>query len=720
MKIKIEVAKERKTGFPCVRLDGDQEFISLLPVTKLQAEEWIWKTGDAPDDAMEFNSLLDRLEVRNTGNQFPKAVQSLIRQPIPQQSSDTILSLIATNLSVWNTDEETHSPDALFPTPASEWGRLVGWLGGRIPYYREWAITVDSLLSVPTMNLIEGVLRTRMEWDRVVEDMLLKVKESLPRDATGLPFMKAGLYELISDHEKFKRLALSQRRECRPQVMGDSSIWPTLNSTEMKSMQLSHYRPLRQRTLPVVAVRLWYADAEVSGRLSHGEYESFEVEEVIVEERPAESTVAAPAVAAPVTAASASDRWFSRIRSKQPASVSKEEKLSAYIPPPGEKMKHKCPFCHEKIDEGTFMTKANFSCYEELVEVTKADGSKKPEPKRRHSIEISAGRGLQKVAKEYLRVAQSQPDRVHTVLLIGGPGAGKTAWLLSLGGLMDYPDGNPLIFQTFPKHWQFLHFPLSLDDFTKNQTPTDRIWWTEQMWLDGKLPPRNSPGEEAFRCPILFNCSPRGREQQLLTLLDDIAGEALFEDLANNKNFPHVASTADAVFFLPADNISAVPMTTFIKQIGLARDNGVAIDLKKINLLIVISKVDQLKHGDRRERELFDCVLPRSYRFPRFKTETEKAPNIRWQTADLQAYFAEMKEVHWLIEKWMQEHMPLLVRQSNRFFGSVRYCGLSAFGFQPKKEPGESEEYSLPFRPEPVRVVDPIFWLLKENNLIEF
>src|SRR5262249_26254164 len=148
-------------------------------------------------------------------------------------------------------------------------------------------------------------------------------------------------------------------------------------------------------------------------------------------------------------AASPPDRWYSWIRPKRPATVHEEEQLSAYIPSPVEKMKHKCPFCHEKIDEDTFMTKANFCCYEELVEVTKADGTKGREPKRRHSIAIPARR-VPEVAREYLRVAQTQPEKVHTVLLIGGPRSGKTAWLLSLGGLMDYPDGTPIIFQAFP------------------------------------------------------------------------------------------------------------------------------------------------------------------------------------------------------------------------------------------------------------------------------
>ncbi|MGH9853573.1 MAG: hypothetical protein ACREBD_27355, partial [Blastocatellia bacterium] len=152
----IEVAKDNKTGFPCVRLPGKQNFISLFPVTKLQAEEWIWRNGVDLNDPNDFTAFLNRLEVRETGNQFPEAVRSLTRLPLPQQRADTLLSVIATNLSVWSADEETYRPDVLFPTPRSEWGLLTRWLGGRIPSYQEWWVTLDDLRSIPTTDIIQG------------------------------------------------------------------------------------------------------------------------------------------------------------------------------------------------------------------------------------------------------------------------------------------------------------------------------------------------------------------------------------------------------------------------------------------------------------------------------------------------------------------------------------------------------------------------------------
>jgi hypothetical protein len=56
-----------------------------------------------------------------------------------------------------------------------------------------------------------------------------------------------------------------------------------------------------------------------------------------------------------------------------------------------------------------------------------------------------------------------------------------------------------------------------------------------------------------------------------------------------------------------------------------------------------------------------------------------------------------------------------------RMFGSVRFCGVSSFGFEPMRAPQASDfEFTLPFRPEPVRAADPLFWLLKENGLMPF
>jgi hypothetical protein len=823
MKIKIAVAKETYTGFPCVRLFDEQEFVSLLPVTKIQAEEWIWRGGAV--DASRLSNLLNRLEVCNTGDEFPETVQKLTRQPFEQLGPDTLLSLVATHLSVWNDGEEVR-PDVRFPTPSSEWGRLIKWLGGRIPEQREWAITVDDLRLIPTKAIIKGVLSTSIEWDHVVRELLKKVEETIAPDAVGLPFMKEGLYELVADREQLDRYVPYEwfnkvpGKEWRPLVAGDSPVWPTLNQAD--GTKLAHYRPLRRHTLPVVAARLWYANSEVTGQLPNEEYESFVVEEIHVDEPqpevslPPKSAVSPlsrlvpswllprrspehygssllhlgdlkdpaglaiklrdaqdplsqylrgqfspemqgqlkehddlnslpeslhfalveglnqllrdPGLFAHATPTKETRKLFERkpdgedlIRlnrrllekayRREIAKVSEGRKLTQFTVP-HETMKLKCMACYKPVEEEVYET-TGFYCYNELEPINSPEGVPGIKGTRKHSVEFPSVesprqiRDIEQVPRLYLDVARSQPNDIRVVALGGFREAGKTTWLLSLGGLMDYPDSNSTLFRAFPKSWNCLHIPCSAGDYTMGKA-TDRQLWTELMWLDGLLPLRNSAQEKAFRCPVRFIRSAETGEETILTILNDVAGDTLLETSINLENFPHVTSTTDTLFFLPAGGISTNFIQRFIRQMGSARDAGFVVDLKKINLILVFSKIDQLKHGDREERELYERILPRPYKFPAERDE-----------AGLKAYLDEMGEVHWGIEEWIRRYRPMLERFSD-FFGSVRYCGLSAFGFQPKKETGLELEHSLPFCPEPVRVVDPLLWLLKENHWARF
>ena len=712
--MRFEVAQEKVTDFPCVRLEEQQEFISLFPVTKIQAEEWIWRTGPVGYDAAEFSAFLDRLAVRNTEDQFPKAVASLARQPIPQQSPDTLMSLIATNLSVWKHGEEEIA-GIHFPTPKSEWGQLTGWLGGRIPDYHEWGNAVLLTNLIPTKEIVKGVLSSSIQWPLVLKDLLGKVEETISPDATGLPFMKEGLYELVADCEKPRRFAINQREESRPFVAGESPIWPTLSNATANTETLTTYRPLRRHTLPVVAVRLWFATTEVNPESQ--DYQSFEVKEI----EPQESKIIPNAESRSIPTASASSapsRWSSWFRRKRVEPGPQVKQISPYISVEG-RMKYKCPFCHQAVEPEVFMTKAHFCCYEQKIALKEGERDKIGRGGFIHTIEIPQ-ETVNQVTRQYLEVAQEEPDAVHTVFVGGFREAGKTTWLLSVGGQMDYPDGKPIILSAFPENWRFWHMPCSLSSYIHKETVTDRKTWTERMWLDGRLPPRNSGQEKAFECPILFNCSPRQTNRRFLALLKDIAGELLFQGIANNKNFPHVASTADAIFFLPSDDISTVYLEAFIKEMGLANEGGISIDLKKINLIIVISKIDQLKYGGQAERELLERILPRSYEFPQYRGEQSMFERERWNVEELKEYIAEMEGVHLGIESWIHKHKPMIETYTKEFFGSVRYCGLSAFGFQPIKARNKNKESSLPFAPLPVRAVDPILWLLKENHLIEF
>lgn len=695
--MKVQVALDRETGFPCVRVEDAKDFVSLFPTTKLQAEEWIWKNHAASEN---LTALINRLEVRENCDQFPRDVRLLTRGPISRQQSENLVSIIATNLSLWSSDEETHNTSVVFPTPSSEWGRLVAWLGGRVPTYDDWVRTLDAFSRLSTRAIIEGILSTRYDWDPVIERLLWKVRDTLPRDSYGLPFMKKGLYELIAQSERIRRETpdkqevRGQRHERRPQVAGDSPFWATL-----KSEETSRWRPLRQPTLPVITVRLWFSESQVTSQIPNSAYRDFEVEEVGEEELQDDP--------APVRESKQADSPRRRFLDFLKGSTRPQKRnLRTYVRSP-ENMKYRCPHCFEKVEEGVFATRAHFCCYEEKTAITNQDGSPGIQRARKHSIEIVPN-SIQEISRLYLDVAQRNPAAIHTVGLTGWQEAGKTTCMTSFGGMLDYPDANSVIYQAFPKEWKFSKKTCSLFNFTKQLDPVDRRRATELMWLDGILPVRNSEKEKAARLPILFTSTPNGNQQQLLPIIADMAGEALVGDMTRNENFPHIPWMSDVIFLLPANDIHSTQFSEFVSKFRIARNNERAIDLKKVNLIFVISKIDILKHGTKESQELLQRILPRPYTFPRQHDITA-----------LKKYIDEMYEVHFGIEHWLGKEMPELLDFVDEF-GSVRYSGMSAFGFQPKGEPQEEAEYSLPFRPEPVRVADPIFWLMKEAGLIEF
>lgn len=698
--MKVQVALDRQTGFPCVRPDSAQDFVSLFPVTKLQAEEWIWKKGFASANLTE---LINRLEVREDWDQFPHDVRLLTRAPISHQQSENLLSIIATNLSLWVTDKETHNTTVEFPTPNSEWGRLIAWLRGRVPAYNDWILTLDEFHRVSTRAIIEGVLSTRYKWDTVIERLLWKVRDTLPRDTYGLPFMKKGLYELIAEPERIRRETpdklevRGQRYEKRPQVAGDSPFWATLNSEET-----SRWRPLRQSTLPVVTVRLWFPEDDVTSQIPNSAYRDFEVEEVGDEEL--RNTPAPGRESKQVD--SPRRNFFAFLK---PLAWRKNQGFPSYVKSPGN-MKYRCPNCFERVEEGVFATRSHFCCYLDRKAIEKPDGSTGIQETRKHSIDIVPN-SVQEISRLYLEVAQRNPAAIHTVGLTGWQEAGKTTCMTSFGGMLDYPDANSVIYQAFPKEWKFSKKPCSLFNFTIKLDPMDRRRATELMWLDGILPVRNSEKERAARLPILFTSAPNGNQHQLLPIIADMAGEALVGDMNRNKNFPHIPWMSDVIFLLPANDIHSTQFSEFVSKFRVARANEKAVDLKRVNLIFVISKIDILKHGAQKDQELLERILPRPYTFP-------KGHNL----AALKKYIDEMYEVHFGIEDWLRNNMGELEAFIDEF-ASVRYSGISAFGFQPKaerKSAGSKEEDSLPFGPEPVRVADPIFWLMKENGLIEF
>ena len=99
-------------------------------------------------------------------------------------------------------------------------------------------------------------------------------------------------------------------------------------------------------------------------------------------------------------------------------------------------------------------------------------------------------------------------------------------------------------------------------------------------------------------------------------------------------------------------------------------------------------------------------MLPTPYRYPESSKE------------GLQKYLDQMYDVHVALREWVHQNKPqMLVAEQE--FASVRYCGLSSFGFAPMVESEEADfDQSIPFPPQPVRAIDPLLWLLHGNGLL--
>jgi hypothetical protein len=378
-------------------------------------------------------------------------------------------------------------------------------------------------------------------------------------------------------------------------------------------------------------------------------------------------------------------------------------------------MANRCPVCYGGVAPSVFQSEASLYCYEEALETE--DGGRR----RTHSQEkpvLTAGiHSLEAVHREYLTVARKAPQKIRSICLSGFTQAGKTVGLLSLWGLATYEMGNADLLRMFPPNWNLRLTKCSLLNFIKGETLVNIERQTELMWIDGELPVRTAALQRALRCPLLFETQRRewlfkNSARQVILNFNDLAGELVVDpvQLAKNDLYPNLSSTTDVVFFTPAPEIAAAAtyLAMFAGGLGIVQFQGKAIDLKKINLILAITQADKLKHSsDPDELALLNIMLTKPYTLPRDRREHE-----------FRDYIATMHSVHDRLASWLSAKTPQLVMEATRF-GSVRYCGFSACGFQPVNEairPGV--EAWLPFGPKPIRVADPLLWLLHDNGLL--
>jgi hypothetical protein len=695
--VEIQAARDRRTGFPVLRVSGDDLFVSLFPVTKLQAEQWIWEGGLRQQADPYLTTLLiermESMEGNHAPQKYPESVKKLLRAPVSECREENLPGLIATNLTLWNSDEEITRSGVRFPTPTSEWGRLIGWAGGAVPSYVEWSKARERFNRFRTKDLINQVLRLGFPLAPAIQSLIQKFAELISEEERGLPFINLGVYELVSNVKGFQKVTKDQQVTIsRPQVAGESALWPTVESREVR------WRPVLQQHLPVVAARLWYEEAQVSDSQPDGSFHQFRIasDPLYIEE--------------PDAAEIRRSRSTGALNSYRSSRVT---------------MENRCPVCYHTVPEEVFQNDAGLWCYLEATQARSDDEDEKiiqrvrshsnARPPKRPGID-----NIEAVHREYLTIARRDPSKIRSVCLGGFSQTGKTTGLLSLWGLMTFPLGNPRLPRAFPPHWQFDQINCSLLDFIRGEDLINIFKQTEAMWIDGDLPTTTTALKRAMRCPVLFRVSRKTKllwpaRREIILNFNDIAGELMTKpaELPNNSDYPNISTTTDVIFLAPAHQIhNASPfLGIFAGGLGAVEFKGRALDIGKINLILAISQIDRLRHShDADAASLLEILMRPPYTLP----------DNQQSGASLEEYCAAMKQVHFDLQSWLESKVPNLVRIAERF-ASVRYCGFSAFGFQPVMEEKKvNVQACLPFEPQPVRMADPLLWLLWENGIIDF
>src|SRR6185295_14951798 len=112
-------------------------------------------------------------------------------------------------------------------------------------------------------------------------------------------------------------------------------------------------------------------------------------------------------------------------------------------------------------------------------------------------------------------------------------------------------------------------------------------------------------------------------------------------------------------------------LNQFANALGVVKTAKGAVVPKELNLILAISQIDKLKHGNADSRNVLDILLQPPYIL--LGEQDESA---------IKHYFSTMQTVHYDLESWFQANVPDLVKAAERF-ASVRYCGFSSFGFEP-------------------------------------
>lgn len=682
--MELEFATDRRTGFPCLRPANARAWVALLPITKLQVEQWVWSGGAAASTSGPYrvSQLVQRLSLADQAGAYPERVKQATRQPLREADGEAVSSLAATNLSLWTADEGSGADEVEFPTERSEWGRILRWIDGQIPSHSQWVETRLTFAEQSTRGLLAGALNSGLVLAPVVEALLSRLLHRVKASARGLPLMGHDGYELIRDRRQFKLNSIDGT-VWRPAVAGESRLWPCLGQVDRSSSQV-----VLQPVLPVVTMRPRYGDAAVARGAGPLQLK-----------RPTPQPPPARDNAPPRLDRGVLDRG-QYLRNKNP-------------------MKLLCPICYGQLDATVFKSRRRVLCFTERMS---QDGV--PRTVRQHEPELPhSDRAVDRpevIHREYLELARRHSQAIRSVSLAGFTRSGKTTWLLGLSGMLSYPAGNTRFTSAFPASWKLMPTICSTED-PRQQESINLAREMEQMWVLGDVPDRTRVQERALRWSVRFDCQQprtllggllRRAQREAMIVLNDIGGEATADalELARNKHLLHVKHSTDMVYLMPAHRLgqSAEHFARFCGALSSQEIDGGMIQPGEINLIVALSMIDLLKYRGGDAPELLEILLRQPHVLP-----------DEGQASELAEYLRGMQQVDRDLASFLGEKLPNFANMASQF-ASVRCCGFSTFGFEPMRvgaRPGA--EASLPFAPRPVRVADPLLWLLLENGVIE-
>jgi hypothetical protein len=204
----------------------------------------------------------------------------------------------------------------------------------------------------------------------------------------------------------------------------------------------------------------------------------------------------------------------------------------------------RCPLCYAPIAGEVFHSKGHVWCGTVLEQI---DG--KPRTKAVHTTmrprdftDAWSETSATMLSADYLREACADPRVIRPVSVAGYSQKGKTTFLLSMAGCLYYPDGNDFFSRAFPPDLGYSRTPGAMTSLT-NADRLNLFKSLEDVWIDGVLKPTTEVNKRALSVPIIFST----RHGKLVTIIHDIAGEAMGPDVALRESFPHVACSRDVI-----------------------------------------------------------------------------------------------------------------------------------------------------------------------------